>query len=259
MTLVDLAVSHWLPEVRAVWGLYLNLLAFCPLVLLFPLDNSPSTDLGTELTLALQSGFWMTILFVVTALLREGFGLGSHHPGSGGRGLEDPGSGECAVDHRGHRGRRFSFWRPAESSFTGSSGPGCRPGKTSETSRKPPSRHPCRRLRLLRCRRSRLPTLSPSSGGPAARRGRNPSPRVVRGLGRNAHQRRRRASVVRNQGKTPHPHHRVGKRRAGVLPSHALPRPDQIRQGLQVPSSRRRPLLDQSRDGHPGPVPRPSN
>jgi chemotaxis methyl-accepting protein methylase/Na+-translocating ferredoxin:NAD+ oxidoreductase RnfE subunit len=77
VTLVDLAVSVWLPGVRAVWGPYLNLLAFSPLVMLSPFGRPSSNDLAEEFGLALKTGLGLTALFAFTALLREGLGLGS--------------------------------------------------------------------------------------------------------------------------------------------------------------------------------------
>ena len=77
VTLVDLAFSAWLPEVRAVWGLYLNLLAFSPLVLVLPFERRQTLVLGTELNMALKTGFLLTLLFVGTALVREPLGVGT--------------------------------------------------------------------------------------------------------------------------------------------------------------------------------------
>lgn len=77
VTLVDLAVSLGLPELRAGWGVYLNLLAFSPLVAVLPLERVPSGDLGAELSRALKTGLLLTLLFSAAALLRETLGAGT--------------------------------------------------------------------------------------------------------------------------------------------------------------------------------------
>ncbi len=77
VTLIDLAVSLWLPGVRAAWGLYLNLLAFSPLILNSPAKISQETSLGVELSSALKNGLGLTALFAVTAFFREGAGRGT--------------------------------------------------------------------------------------------------------------------------------------------------------------------------------------
>ena len=76
VTLVDLGASLWLPGVRAAWGLYLNLLAFSPLVAL-PLERSRSAELGSELSATLKTGLGLTGLLIGTALVREALGQGS--------------------------------------------------------------------------------------------------------------------------------------------------------------------------------------
>jgi Na+-translocating ferredoxin:NAD+ oxidoreductase RnfE subunit len=77
VTLVDLVTSLWLPGVRAVWGLYLNLLAFSPLVVVLPIEKPQAPSWGAELGLALKTGLLLTLLFLVTALVRETLGHGS--------------------------------------------------------------------------------------------------------------------------------------------------------------------------------------
>lgn len=77
VTLVDLVTSLWLPGVRAVWGLYLNLLAFSPLVVLLPLEKPQGKAWAGELSVALKTGLLLTLLFSFTALVRESLGLGT--------------------------------------------------------------------------------------------------------------------------------------------------------------------------------------
>jgi len=77
VTLVDLVTTLSLPGLRAAWGLYLNLLAFSPLVVLLPLEKPQGTDLASELSLALKTGLLLTVLFSFTALIRESLGKGT--------------------------------------------------------------------------------------------------------------------------------------------------------------------------------------
>jgi len=77
VTLVDLVTTLWLPGVRTAWGLYLNLLAFSPLLLVLPLERPRSEDLGSDLVPALRSGLLLTLLLALTALGREIFGHGT--------------------------------------------------------------------------------------------------------------------------------------------------------------------------------------
>lgn len=77
VTLVDLVTSLWLPGVRAAWGVYLNLLAFSPLIVVLPLEKARGDDLTTELTAALKLGLGLTVLLVGTALIREALGRGT--------------------------------------------------------------------------------------------------------------------------------------------------------------------------------------
>lgn len=77
VTLVDLVGRLWLPGVREVWGLYLNLLAFSPLVVLLPLEKPQGKDWVDELSVALKTGMLLTLLFTLTALVRESLGRGS--------------------------------------------------------------------------------------------------------------------------------------------------------------------------------------
>jgi len=76
VTLVDAAASLWLPGVRTTWGIYLNLLAFSPLIVI-PFRTIGETDFATELVPALKTGFWLTVLLVATAFVREALGRGS--------------------------------------------------------------------------------------------------------------------------------------------------------------------------------------
>lgn len=77
VTLVDLVARWWLPGVREVWGLYLNLLAFSPLVVLLPLEKPQGKDWVGELSVALKTGMLLTLLFTLTALVRESLGRGT--------------------------------------------------------------------------------------------------------------------------------------------------------------------------------------
>lgn len=75
VTLVDLATTLWLPGVRAVWGVYLHLLAFLPLLVL-SLEPKAS-DLATDLAETLKLGLVFTLVLFATALVREGLGQGT--------------------------------------------------------------------------------------------------------------------------------------------------------------------------------------
>ena len=77
VTLVDLVTSLWLPGVRSAWGLYLNLLAFSPLIVVLPLEKTHSAELGTELSATLKTGLGLTGLLIGTALVREALGQGT--------------------------------------------------------------------------------------------------------------------------------------------------------------------------------------
>jgi len=77
VTAVDLATSGWLPGVRAAWGVYLNILAFSPLVVVLPLHRRRAEDLGSELTRPFQTGLWLILLLVGTAFVREALGRGT--------------------------------------------------------------------------------------------------------------------------------------------------------------------------------------
>lgn len=77
VTLVDLLTSLWLPGVRQAWGLYLNLLAFSPLVVVLPLERPQTPTVAGELSLALKTGLLLTLIFVATALVREILGRGT--------------------------------------------------------------------------------------------------------------------------------------------------------------------------------------
>lgn len=76
ITLVDLVFTLWMPSTRHIWGLYLNLLAFSPLVVILPLEK-PQTDLGEGLSLALKTGLVLTGLFALASLVRESLGHGT--------------------------------------------------------------------------------------------------------------------------------------------------------------------------------------
>jgi hypothetical protein len=76
VTLVDLGTGLWVPGVREAWGIYLNLLAFSPLVVLVPVERARSADLGAEVSAALKTGLVLTLLFSLTALVRETLGRG---------------------------------------------------------------------------------------------------------------------------------------------------------------------------------------
>ncbi len=77
ITLIDLITTLWLPTVREVWGIYLNLLAFSPLVLVLPLERGSNPNLGPEMSVAFRTGSVLTLLWAGTALLRETIGLGT--------------------------------------------------------------------------------------------------------------------------------------------------------------------------------------
>lgn len=77
VTVVDLVTSLFLPSVRSAWGLYLNLLAFLPLVATLPLERTPAEDWGTELMASVKTGVLLTLLFSLSGLFREAVGHGS--------------------------------------------------------------------------------------------------------------------------------------------------------------------------------------
>jgi electron transport complex protein RnfE len=76
VTLIDLVTSLWLPGLRAAWGIYLNLLAFSPLIVL-PLERTHGAVLGAELSATLKTGLGLTGLLVGTAFVREALGQGT--------------------------------------------------------------------------------------------------------------------------------------------------------------------------------------
>jgi Na+-translocating ferredoxin:NAD+ oxidoreductase RnfE subunit len=76
VTVVDLVTTLWLPGLRAAWGVYLNLVAFLPLVVLVPLER-PAAGLSDELFQAAKTGLLLTFLLTVTALFREALGHGT--------------------------------------------------------------------------------------------------------------------------------------------------------------------------------------
>ncbi len=77
VTLIDLLTSLWLPGVRQAWGLYLNLLAFSPLVVILPLERPQPVSLAEELSIALKTGLLLTLIFAAAALVRELLGRGT--------------------------------------------------------------------------------------------------------------------------------------------------------------------------------------
>ena len=76
VTLVDLAATMWLPSVRAAWGPYLIVLAFSPLVVIFP-GEGPQDDTGRAIGGALRVGGLFVLLMGGTAFVRELLGHGS--------------------------------------------------------------------------------------------------------------------------------------------------------------------------------------
>jgi electron transport complex protein RnfE len=77
VTGLDLLVSWWVPGVRASWGLYLNLLAFSPLIVVWPAEQSRAGEPGSEVASALKMGLSLTVLLFGTALVREALGRGT--------------------------------------------------------------------------------------------------------------------------------------------------------------------------------------
>ncbi len=71
VTLVDFVTTSWLPGLRAAWGPYLIVLAFSPLVIVFPGEGPRDAEAGSVIGGALRIGGLFLLLMAGTAFVRE--------------------------------------------------------------------------------------------------------------------------------------------------------------------------------------------
>jgi hypothetical protein len=71
VTLVDFLTTTWAPGLRAAWGPYLIVLAFSPLVVVFPGEGPRDAEAGSTIGGALRIGGLFLLLMGGTAFVRE--------------------------------------------------------------------------------------------------------------------------------------------------------------------------------------------
>jgi chemotaxis methyl-accepting protein methylase len=77
VTLADFITTSWMPGLRTAWGPYLIVLAFSPLVVVFPAEGPRDAEAGRTIGGALRIGGLFLLLMAGTAFVRELMGHAS--------------------------------------------------------------------------------------------------------------------------------------------------------------------------------------